>query len=171
MMIKRHTLKSACCIVLIALYATLSWQAIVFIKSYRSWMVSQRVPKVFMAAYDGPTLVISGKILYEKYENGFIAIKVLVSEPETVFSRTLCPFVIAEENIPSPGFYKIRVPKKIGRVDIVAVNLDPEKKSKIFKELPRVLGRGCYKGNPLEVKSQKIEGVDIEMTAGDEEIK
>jgi len=113
-----------------------------------------------MSVYKGPTVTISGSIVLKDYNKGFIDIKVLVKKLK-MDRPWRGQFIIASEKIPKPGFYEIKIPKKIGNVYIVARNLDTEDTLSTPRSGELCIGE--YAGNPLRVENQDISGVDIEI--------
>lgn len=152
-------LKRTYFIIGIIIYLYLSYQVIIFLKCLQK---IPRLPRVMMSAYKGPAVTISGSIIFKDYKKGFISIEVLAKELKRG-RRLPDQFIIALERIQEPGFYKIRVPKKIGKVYIIAMNLDIEDISKMPAPGSVPLGRGEYVKDPLQVGSQDINGADIEI--------
>ncbi len=154
-------LKRTYFIIGIIMYLYLSYQIIIFLKCLQKIPL---LPRVIMSVYKGPTVTISGRIIFKDYKKGFISIEVFAKEPKRG-RQPLAQVIIASERIPKPGFYKIRVPKKIGKVYIIARNLDIEDISKM--PTPRLFPIGIgkyYVKNPLEVGNNDINGLDIEIS-------
>jgi len=101
-----------------------------------------------MDTYNGPTVTVSGEVIFDSYKDGTISI----------FARTedrARPPDIAILTIPKPGKYILKVPKDFGNIYIGAINtkkgLEPE---------PDDL-RDEYVNNPVKIGSSDIDKVDI----------
>ena len=99
------------------------------------------------------TVKISGKIIFDQYENGHIFIGLHSTDPLQIDS----PPDIAKLEISRPGPYEIKVPKKTGRVYIAAVNSEEELREKPSFEVPR----GLHVNNPIVIDASDIDGIDI----------
>lgn len=142
-------------------YLYLSYQIISFLVQHLPKIpYSQRV---IMSVYKGPTVTLSGNIVFQDYKKGFIEIMVLAKKPEEIRHR-LDQFIITLERIPKPGYYEIKVPKKIGKAYIIAINSDEvDISSKTISSLSPI-GMGEYVKNPLGVGNQDIKGLDIKIS-------
>jgi hypothetical protein len=105
----------------------------------------------FMDNYQGPTVTISGKIIFPNY-NGerfrISAIKPLVQRPQDTVSSM---------QVFRPGEYSIKVPQDIGDVNIRVIALKPGQN---FNDGTRP-EEGRYENNPLKVGRYDIKGIDI----------
>lgn len=102
---------------------------------------------LLMDFYPGPTVTISGKVIFSDYESGPIAI--------SVSSKTQTSPDIAITVIPGPGEYALRVPKNFGDMYLWAMNLVTDEKAYLNRPM------GKYKQNPLRVGRYDIQGIDI----------
>ncbi len=154
-------LKRTYFIIGIIIYLYLSYHIIIFLKR------SQEIPhpsRTIMSVYKGPTVTISGSIIFKDYKKGLISIEVHAKEPKPG-AQPFDQIIIAFERIQKPGFYKIKVPKKIGKVYIIARNLDIEDISKMPMHRSFPIGIGdYYVENPIRVGNDDINGLDIELT-------
>jgi hypothetical protein len=139
----------------IIIYVALSCYTIIFLKNMQKIIIKKNSPRVLMSVYKGPTVTISGNIIIKDYDKGLIDIKVL----SKALNRG--QFIIALKKIPEPGFYEISVPEKIGKVYVIARDLDTERPSNIAGSGSSY--RGAYAKNPIRVDSQDIRGIDIDI--------
>lgn len=107
----------------------------------------------YMVTYRGPTISISGKVIFQDYQSGPICI-IARRTPRRVLLAD-----IAKEEILSPGQYRIEVPACLDRVYLVAINSDDLLKA--FK-FPCAFAHGSYVKNPIRLKSDApLKGIDI----------
>jgi hypothetical protein len=100
-----------------------------------------------MSGYQGETVAIKGRVIFDKYRSGPIFIN--ASSAKGAQSN------INSVSIDSPGEYVMEVPVDTGTVYITAVNSDQE-----VRQSQKAIGG--Y-GNPLTVGSADIEGIDISL--------
>ena len=148
-------------------YLGFSYQAIILLNKMQK---IPHYPRVFMSVYKGPTVAISGNIIFKGYEQGFVAVRVVAPDVKGGILTLQNQIVIAAQNLSMPGPYKINVPKKTGKVYIVAANFDTRNISEMsMPGLPPIC-RGEYAKNPLDIGKQDIGGIDIENTPRDSAI-
>lgn len=101
-----------------------------------------------MDTYNGPTVTVSGEVIFDSYKDGAISI----------FARTedrSRPPNIAILTIPKPGKYILNIPKDFGNIYIGAINtkkgLEPEPDDP----------RDEYVNNPIKIGSFDIDNIDI----------
>lgn len=157
--------KTSYFIIGMVIYLYLSYQIISFLLQYLP--KTPHLQSVIMSVYKGPTVTLSGNIVFQDYKKGYIEIMVLAKKPEEIIRR-LDQFIIALERIPKPGLYKIKVPKKMGEVYIIASNFDTNLDIQNVPNIPMpksppAFGRGKYVKYPLNVGDEDINGLDIEI--------
>lgn len=102
---------------------------------------------LLMDFYPGPTVTISGKVIFADYKSGMIAI--------SVSSQSQVSTDIDLMVIPGPGEYALKVPKNFGDIYLWATNL------KLGEKTPLNRPMGKYRQNPLRVGRYDIQGIDI----------
>lgn len=110
-------------------------------------LVITKRPFLLMDFYPGPTVEISGEIIFPRYEGGEIVI--------SVSSKSRGPTDIAVQIIPQPGKYFLKVPRNFGNIYLRAKSLN----SIEGRQLNKLVGR--YEQNPLKVGASDINGIDI----------
>lgn len=107
---------------------------------------------LFMDKYHGPTVTLSGMVVFPDYAGGAI----------TIFAsrRYSGPPDIILAEIPSPGKYSVKVPKDLGDIHLRARSFAPGEKPN--RSITGASGR--YRNNPLKIGSIDIKGVDIVIT-------
>jgi hypothetical protein len=119
-----------------------------------------------MTVYRGPTVTISGNIMLKDYKKGFILIRIVNVDPrEAALDHWRNQDIIARQKLLKPGAYEIKVPRKIGKVYILASNLDTQDKAEILTAASSLIEESEYPNNPVNVGTQDIRGIDIEITA------
>lgn len=144
-------------------YLTFSFQTVIFLKNIEKIAI---LPRVLMSVYKGPAVTISGNIICGGCGNRPVLIRAVTLKPEEGILRWEDQFEIAQKILPAPGHYEIRVPARIGRVYMMASNIDVESGVKILPPALLSLIGGEYEGNPLAVGTANIEDVDIEISGG-----
>lgn len=104
---------------------------------------------ILMETYNGPTVTITGEIIFNDYESGPIIIMA-----RTPLSKGGMPD-IAYTELSGPGRYVLKVPENFGYLYIEAVN--PKTREGSIRFVPFAK----YPENPIEVGSLNIEDVDI----------
>ncbi|MDD4894576.1 MAG: hypothetical protein PHW54_04595, partial [Candidatus Omnitrophica bacterium] len=131
----------------------LSYQLTIFLKRIER---RERLPRVLMSVYKGPSVAISGNMVFNGHNKNPVVLWVFTGKPETYkIAGTSWPFIIAAKKIPGPGCYEIRVPQKIGKVYITAQQDRP-----VF---PCSADGSKYVGRAVNVGTQDIKGVDIKV--------
>lgn len=102
-------------------------------------------------------IVLSGKVVFDKYKSGVIKIGVW-SQP----NFRPGPPDISRIQIERPGMFQLKAPKESGLVYLNAVNI-PNVSFRWLNIPRRNMPSGVYKENPLEVKSEDIQGINIIM--------
>jgi len=101
-----------------------------------------------MKTYEGPTITISGEVIFEDYEK----------YPIGVFAYSegyIGPPDVAFVKIRKPGKYTLEVPVNAGYINLIALN-------KRLRDRPGSdTPAGAYERNPLKVGSSNIEEVNI----------
>ncbi len=128
--------------------------AVISVISFLGWLAwehkkAEKKTALLMDTYRGPTLTISGRVIFPEYESGEI----------TVFaSRTyLGPPDISLTVIPRPGEYSLKAPQNFGEIYIIARN--PKPADRLNKNITKPFGR--YSNNPLKAGSFDIKGVNL----------
>lgn len=99
-----------------------------------------------MNTYSGPTVNVSGRVIFGQYKEGEITI---FARSEGFNNKEEVDISVAR--ISSPGHYTIRVPKDYGKMKIGAVNVIKGK----------VSSKGNYANNPITIGSIDLKGIDI----------
>jgi len=114
--------------------------------------IDQILPTL-MSTYKGPTVTVSGKIIFDKYKEG----KIMVLASKKDIREGVVQYV-SVSYLPSPGEYAIQIPMGIGKVYISAVStLPPAKGNFSYKELLY----GFYPHNPMEIGRVDAKDINI----------
>ncbi len=111
-----------------------------------------------MATYEGPTVTVSGKIIFPNYKRDVIWI---IARSEVGYRRDFYPDMVATV-IPRPGKYTLELPKGIGKVYIEAANV-PEAQTHGDHPPSGDAPFGDYNKNPLIVEDSPMDNIDIKL--------
>ena len=104
-------------------------------------------PSLVMATYSGPTVIISGKVIYSK-DMPSVEIGIFVwSEKSEKFGHGMSD--VTRASISGPGPYSLIVPKNFGKLYIDAILNDGKHTT------------ARYQNNPIEAGENNIEGIDL----------
>ncbi len=112
-----------------------------------------------MHTYRGPIVNIKGKVLINNYKGGSVNVVVHSEENYRNSKRILLPPDIAVKVLSCTGDYCIEVPRKIGKVYLLAIYIPPGPGERDGDQPGRVVGK--YNGNPLFVADSDIKKADI----------
>lgn len=107
--------------------------------------------QALMDTYQGPTVTISGKLIFPAYKQGQ-QIKIVVKALPAKGKETT---LIAVADLSQPGDYSLKVPSNFGEIYINMVVLEP------VKQAPDAYMPIARLGKFLKVGSSDIKGVDI----------
>lgn len=110
-----------------------------------------------MLTYQGPTVIISGTIIYGDYKSEADSVVSLRARSKKDTNRA----DIARSIIPGPGAYSLKVPKDFGEVYVDAVVVKRGRGRRRAFPLRPDSPRGDYPHNPVKVGSSDIQNVDI----------
>lgn len=110
--------------------------------------------KLLINDYKGETVNISGRVICSYFRDG--TIDVCVYRPD-YFRKVRLPPDIAKVTLPRPGDFTIKVPKDIGEICLLAINIPQGERN---GNSPLCL-RGSYANNPLVIKETDISGIEI----------
>lgn len=110
---------------------------------------SPKPKPILMDSYNGPTVTITGRVIFDNYKEGKIS----------VFARSEgyrgTPD-ISVMKIATPGIYALKVPKNFDKkIEIMAVNI--KEGMPPSPDNPK----GRYSNNPIKIGSSDIKNVDI----------
>ncbi|MDO8489461.1 MAG: hypothetical protein Q7S42_05065 [Candidatus Omnitrophota bacterium] len=105
-------------------------------------------PFILMDFYPGPTVTVSGAVIFLAYRGGKIVI--------SASSKSRSSADVAIMIIPGPQEYSLKLPKNFGDIYLSASNLDPGVNTPSNKSM------GKYAENPLKVGSRDIKSINIE---------
>ncbi len=103
-------------------------------------------PFPLMDFYLGPTVTISGKVIFPDYKSGPIVI--------SISGKTQNLANINLRVLPAPGEFSLKAPKNFGDLNLQATNPNPDEKTALNKN-------GKYRQNHLRVSHYDIRGIDI----------
>ena len=113
-----------------------------------------------MEDYQGPTLTISGKVVFPGHKQGQL-IRIIVFTPPT---KTKESTLVAIKDLSQPGDYSVEVPRSLGNAYLTVVPLEPAEEGPIGYRPIRGLGRSSklIKGSHSDIK-----GVNVTIGEGD----
>ena len=113
-----------------------------------------------MEDYQGPTLTISGKVVFPGHKQGQL-IRIIVFTPPT---KTKESTLVAIKDLSQPGDYSVEVPRSLGNAYLTVVPLEPAEEGPIGYRPIRGLGRSSklIKGGHSDIK-----GVNVTIGEGD----
>ncbi len=132
---------------------------LLFVNIFGVWFVFKKANGGFtvplMTVHKGPTLIISGRVIFAQYQSGRIFILA-----KSLAKKDLLPDIAVEE-LPAPGPFVIKVPEEVGKIYLEAVNSHKSFNGYAFSpNLPH----GSYSKNPINLKLANKEALeDIEI--------
>lgn len=120
----------------------------------RDYDIVLKTKKILMDEYKGQTITLSGKVFCRKPKKGIIEVCVYSLD---YYRKVRLPPDIAKVKLDALGDFSVDIPKNMGEICLMAVNIpEGEESGNSIK-----CQRGSYKNNPIIAGSADIENINI----------